>query len=614
MQHAARLFRTYAESLGLRLCLAIAALAAGWAVFLLLPDNRLIQVASYASFAFLAVSLVVLPPVLGLLGLALLALVFGAFAYVSRVKAALTELPLTSMDLKIALLNPDGLIGAMQWSRAGAYVAVAASSAGLAILAFRLIRSQIRQNSRNFAALSLSFLLMGSASFATVNKVSDRLYQAVKADKPLSDDLWQPSGLVALARRTGAAAFVWMTSRIEGAAGNSVFFSIPEKVAGSETLRRDVLFYADVHERQGDADPNVVVMLLESTIDVGAVFDVVPEVPTRLGEDDQRSLLGGRLTVNAIGGGTWITEFEVMTGINSRLFGYAGYYSHVSLSPYVTRVFPEQMRSRGYETVGFYSVPGKFYGTGAAYGRYGIGRVVDTDELGIKDPWSMKDDALIDAYLGKFPEADARPVLAYMATMENHAPHHCVAGNWAKMPHTFVKSATVQMNCQLNEYVARLHSTERAVAKVEKRLQEIETRTGRPYLLVIYGDHQPHTFVGTGGNDWSPYDYGALRKIEKNRTFYQIRGSVRSPFNSTKLAIPAFALPTLISAFLARTSDDLYLPENLSVVRACGPQVSIGEVGGLGELREASAVALQGACEDAVAAQVHAVRENLWKR
>jgi hypothetical protein len=40
----------------------------------------------------------------------------------------------------------------------------------------------------------------------------------------------------------------------------------------------------------------------------------------------------GSLYVNAVGGGTWLSEFESIVGVDERLFGYAGYYTHASLS------------------------------------------------------------------------------------------------------------------------------------------------------------------------------------------------------------------------------------------------------------------------------------------
>src|SRR5215204_2572199 len=96
----------------------------------------------------------------------------------------------------------------------------------------------------------------------------------------------------------------------------------------------------------------------------------------------------------------------------------------------------------------------------------------------------------------------------------------------------------------------------------------------RPYILLLFGDHQPHTFVGSGGSVLSPYSYEHLRKRPNDRTFYQIRGSIKSPFPSRKLALPINVLPTVVSAFISETPDSWYMADNLAVLRECGSSVA----------------------------------------
>src|SRR5262245_62227336 len=60
-------------------------------------------------------------------------------------------------------------------------------------------------------------------------------------------------------------------------------------------------------------------------------------------------------------GGSWVTEFEVITGVDSRIFGYHGFYTHFYIAPKVKNSFVEYLVRKGYKTAAFYPVEGSFY-------------------------------------------------------------------------------------------------------------------------------------------------------------------------------------------------------------------------------------------------------------
>jgi hypothetical protein len=97
----------------------------------------------------------------------------------------------------------------------------------------------------------------------------------------------------------------------------------------------------------------------------------------------------------------------------------------------------------------------------------------------------------------------------------------------------------------------------------------IEARTGRPFVLLVFGDHQPHTFASTGGFQ---YDYSALRKVADTRTtFFHFISSVPGRQLRCCPAVPSAAvLPTLLSGFVATSADDVYLGMNLWLHARCG--------------------------------------------
>ena len=168
--------------------------------------------------------------------------------------------------------------------------------------------------------------------------------------------------------------------------------------------------------------------------------------------------------------------------------------------------------------------------------------------------------------MGPAPQA---PFFSYVLFIENHSPHDCGAGDTAGFAVRFADTQEFAPNCALHEYLRRLDSTTAAVQSLQSYLADIEARTGRPYVLLVFGDHQPHTFASTGGFH---YDYGAFRKVADTRmTFFHILSSVPGKRLRCCSVIPsATMLPTLLSGYVASSPDDVYLGVNLWLHDRCG--------------------------------------------
>ena len=144
------------------------------------------------------------------------------------------------------------------------------------------------------------------------------------------------------------------------------------------------------------------------------------------------------------------------------------------------------------------------------------------------------------------------------------------------MPYRFTAGSDARGTCELNEYIARYRSTEAGLALLEDALRAREKATGRPYVLAVFGDHQPNTFTGTARTPfWSPHDYSGLRHGANDVTFYQIRASAPSPFAVRRLDAAVTMLPTLISAYVADGPRDMYLTGNFEVQARCGERIAL---------------------------------------
>ena len=551
-----------------------------WA--LLAPDGWFVASSKLHYLLFLLALALAFP-------LRLAALVFAAGAAanfalhsVSVTKAALTTLPLTSLDLHIFATNPGGFLGAMKWDPAISFAIAGITTSALIGVIGWLTRQHFKQRGRpafRAVAASASACILAAAS---VPVFSERLFQTIKPPSKILAHAWEPAGVTQASLDLGVFPFLLFTAKVD-ASGDGNRFAAGTSGTAVAAEGGDTAVPALVRPGfRGAKLPNIVLVLLESTFDINRTFQIDPPLKTTFTTDYNGAALRGALNVNAIGGGTWITEFEVLTGIDSRLFGFAGYYTHVSVAPMIKNSLATHLQAKGYDLKALYATKGDFYSGRSGFAHYGFNTFLDSDHFGVKDPWHASDRLTMQNYLKALQPRKTRPLFAYVQTLENHAPHSCSKLDGKPLVYRLKGKSNRAMACQVNDYIRRQQSTEQAVGQLETHLKKIEAATGRPYVLVLFGDHLPHTFVGTQTALMrSAHSYDHLRRTPKTSTFYQIRTSLKSPFRKARLDAPVVLLPTLISAFVARSAQDLYMPVNLALHRHCGSSLAISNSAGL---------------------------------
>jgi len=313
----------------------------------------------------------------------------------------------------------------------------------------------------------------------------------------------------------------------------------------------------------------------ESTLNPSDIFRLSKPINNKLFEKNKYTQAIGDLYVNAVGGGSWITEFETITGIDSRLFGYSGYYTHSSLSPYVNETFVTYLKKHGYVTEAFYAIRGSFYNAINAYKNYGFDEFFE--KVGLNG-WDTKDEDFIDTVI-ELSNTEEKPFFKYIVTIGNHYTTKCENFNSKEQFVTTFKGHNEfnNTNCVLNEYIRRLKSTEQAFLKLINYLEELEESTGRPFVLLIYGDHQPGIFISKS------FGFQKFRTTKNEReTFYHLVSSIPNVVKCCGETAPHVTLmPTLLSAYVASDIDDIYLNINLFSFKNCGSDF-MGNVSGGG--------------------------------
>jgi hypothetical protein len=501
----------------------------------------------------------------------------------SATKVALTQLPLTFLDLQLAARDPGGLVDALGAPRVLTHVLVAAAvilGALLVALSLRVIWRTVRAGRTAIGSAAVRAFVpllpvICAVWFGSWFAAKERL--AVQT----IDEVWEPRGVTALSQRIGIVPFLAFSYSIQREDTGDYF----RRESGAEPPDPAVMMavlgrYVRRATVAGDVRPNIIVFQAESTFDPNRLFALTRPVVNPLFTDNASTRARGPLHVNAVGGGSWRTEWETVTGLDYRLFGYSGYYTHSSLSPYVHRTLATYLRERGYMSHAFYSSPGDFYNVRNAYGHYGFDHFYDSADLGRGQTWSRSDIGLAEDLIRTLGSHPKEPFYAVLVSAENHSPHPCTSFTSAsQFVTTFAATNDFQLNCTLNEYVLRLSHTGAAFERLGRYLASIEAATGRPFVLVAYGDHLPHTFSSEPSADaaLAIQDFSKLRRRPLTETDFHLMSSSRVSLNCCREAAPpASLLPTLVSAFVERNAMDLYLPVNLFLYSRCGSDFMAG--------------------------------------
>lgn len=241
--------------------------------------------------------------------------------------------------------------------------------------------------------------------------------------------------------------------------------------------------------------PDIIVIQHESVFDPRIFgLPVEPTVEAFLSPSDGEY---GRLNVDIFGGGSWQSEFSLLTGLSSASFGSSAYYLFKKGAGRFHSSLPRSLASLGYKTTLVSSCRRGFLSYDKFYSSIGIDERIFVDEL--PPPFDVRRfeetnsdamflDAVIDAHTERIAD-DPTPRFLYALTNFNHGPHH----RRLVPPGQFERERAFAMasfpDAGYVEYYTRLADTASAWRKLRARLAN--SFPGRPVLIVHYGDHQP---------------------------------------------------------------------------------------------------------------------------
>lgn len=260
---------------------------------------------------------------------------------------------------------------------------------------------------------------------------------------------------------------------------------------------RTISWQLDKPLRAPQKRPDVVAVLEESTFNP-SMLNVckLPVCKVGMFQPDKKTRAGGPLTVHTFGGGTWTSEFALMTGLADVLFGNAGLYAPYSLAPRIAHTLPDAFKAAGYRVIAIYSHSGEFLNARNAYGNYGFDKFYDGTDYGLG--WKSTDAELLAVFREIYAEETAarpeQPLFIFTLTLHQHGPHMTP---YDQLPAPYDKplfpgkfapeKLDAWLNLNLSNYLERAKQSSEMLAELEKMLWD----SGRPAVLMHFGDHQP---------------------------------------------------------------------------------------------------------------------------
>ena len=236
--------------------------------------------------------------------------------------------------------------------------------------------------------------------------------------------------------------------------------------------------------------PNIIAIQLESFIDINRVSGVHTDkeaIPNfKKFEEEYPS---GFLTVPAIGAGTANTEFEILTGMKSKVFGAGEYPYKTILTTTPCDSMAQILRGYGYGTHAIHNNKAKFYSRDESYANLGFETFTSLEYMlkfnRTKTGWA-KDDCLPDEIF-KALDYDEKPDFVFTISVQGHGRYPQTELKCTEHVKVTLDNDDQALAYQFGYFVNQCYEMDQMIGELKERLDE----RGEDYILLLYGDHIP---------------------------------------------------------------------------------------------------------------------------
>lgn len=289
--------------------------------------------------------------------------------------------------------------------------------------------------------------------------------------------------------------------------------------------------------------PDVFVVLEESHIDLNILPELAVGVPD-FNEVYQKEGHLNPLNVEVFGGGSWISNLSLMTGLSATDFGWRSPYLTVEMEGRIKGALPEVFAKCGYRSVAVIPFEYNFVNEGPFLKSIGFESVYDIKAIEAPH-YHMRDTfyfAAVEKIVDEHRKEDERPLFVVVETMLPHSPY-----NEKLAPEVELNGEPFHDDPEVAEYLRRLMISRNDFNAFAERRRDGSSERGT--VVMSYGDH--HSFV-TKSYVEDVDGAGALGRTDSlaYRTFYSVSSTNQTvPDERKKTAIDiAFLGPKLLDA------------------------------------------------------------------
>ncbi|MEX9862379.1 MAG: LTA synthase family protein [Pseudomonadota bacterium] len=237
--------------------------------------------------------------------------------------------------------------------------------------------------------------------------------------------------------------------------------------------------------------PDILLLLQESTVNPNIYkLPEGTELPDLfMFQQDNQLTAHSAMRVQTFGGGTWLSEFAALTGLNSDDFGSQKSGVFYFIVDHLNNSLFKEMKANGYYTVVLTPFNRGAYHSGHAYQMLDVDRIIQPQELGypgkLQDNlWTISTDDMLKYAKEILAKETDKPVFIFSLTMYEHGPykesHSDDYGLKGK-----VKNA--DSAGEFSHYMEKIVASDKAM----RDFVDFMAKRERPLMFLYFGDHQP---------------------------------------------------------------------------------------------------------------------------
>ncbi len=237
--------------------------------------------------------------------------------------------------------------------------------------------------------------------------------------------------------------------------------------------------------------PDIIFYLSESLFDPGIINGIDHCEHLSLICQPELSASAGDFDVSVFGGGTTITEFSVLTGVDPNQFGNQLRLPYQRLGIRPVNSIAWELKALGYSTVAIHPNAAQFYNRHIAMPKLGFDKFISRKDFTVLQPKHgtyINDDDLNSKIIAQLDAAN-EPTFIMAISMENHGPwnNKNISDKQGFESIDVPNELPVQDQGKLREYLYRLQYTQQALSDLINWINQRH----RPTVLFYFGDHLP---------------------------------------------------------------------------------------------------------------------------